>query len=78
MIDVELVKLAIPQGIFAVLFVFLLGYVLRENSRREARLMDFLTEYTTLLQDLRDSLLELNGKADRLLDGVADLKRRES
>ena len=72
----QLIKIAIPQGIFAVLFVVLLAYVLKENSRRESRLMDFITEHTTLLQQIKDGLVELNGKADRLLNGVADLKAR--
>ena len=37
--ETEIIKLAVSQGIFAVLFVALLFYVLRHNERREERLM---------------------------------------
>lgn len=37
--ETEILKLAASQGIFAVLFVALLFYVLKHNERREERLM---------------------------------------
>jgi len=37
--ETEIIKLAASQGLFAVLFVALLFYVLRHNERREERLM---------------------------------------
>jgi hypothetical protein len=33
----ELIKAALPNGLWAVLFVFLLWWVLNENSKREGR-----------------------------------------
>lgn len=37
--ETEIIKIAASQGLFAVLFVALLFYVLRHNERREERLM---------------------------------------
>jgi hypothetical protein len=45
----ELIKVAIPNGIFAVLFVFLLWWILNENSKREGR-------YQTTIDKLADKL----------------------
>lgn len=40
----EILKYVITQGIFAVLFVYLLMYVLKENSKREDNYQDIIKE----------------------------------
>ena len=40
--EAEIVKMAASQGLFAVLFVALLFYVLKTNEHREERLMTCL------------------------------------
>ena len=41
-LEQEIIKLVLSQGVFAVLFVWLLFFVLRENSKREERLLKCL------------------------------------
>lgn len=40
----EIIKYVITQGIFAVLFVYLLFYVLKENSKREENYQNIISE----------------------------------
>ncbi|MEG2789671.1 MAG: BhlA/UviB family holin-like peptide [Romboutsia sp.] len=49
----EIVNFFISQGIFAVLFGYLLLYVLKENSIRESKYQDLLYELTDLLPEIR-------------------------
>lgn len=55
----ELIKIAAPNGLYAVLFVFLLFWVLKENSKREdkyqdtiGKLADKLTVVETIQKDI--------------------------
>jgi seryl-tRNA synthetase len=54
----EIIKLATTQGLWAVLFVSLLFYVLKNNEKREERLMSCLDnlsqQYETLTKDIND------------------------
>jgi Flp pilus assembly protein TadB len=72
--EAELIKIAATQGVFAALFVALLFYVLRENSKREERLMDFfeaMNEHIAILgREVSCGFTELNAKLDRVLNHV--------
>jgi len=68
-LEQEIIRLAASQGLWAVLFVALLFYVLRENVKREERLLSALerlsTQYEALARDVgevRDDVKELKGK----------------
>jgi len=61
----ELIKYAASQGIFAALFAALLFYVLKENSRREERLMEFfnvMSEKLSTIDGKLNSVLKIMGK----------------
>ena len=60
--ETEIIKLAASQGIFAVLFVALLFYVLRHNERREERLMDCLERLTTDVGEIKNDIEDLKVK----------------
>lgn len=46
----------ISQGIFALLFGYLLFYVLKENSSRESRYQDLLSELTSILPEIKHDI----------------------
>ena len=50
----EIIKLAASQGLWAVLFVALLFWVLRENAKREGNYQQLLQELTSKLVILED------------------------
>lgn len=57
--DLEIFRLAASQSLWAVLFVTLLGWTLKENSRREKQYQDTLEGLTakiTLLQGIEAKL----------------------
>lgn len=54
--NTEIVNFFISQGIFAVLFGYLLLYVLKENSIRENRYQDLLQELTSLLPEIKNDI----------------------
>lgn len=60
--ETEIIKLAASQGVFAVLFVALLFYVLRHNERREERLMDCLERLTTDVGEIKSDIEDLKVK----------------
>lgn len=60
--ETEIIKLAASQGIFAVLFVALLFYVLRHNERREERLMDCLERLATDVGEIKNDIEILKEK----------------
>jgi BhlA holin family len=63
---VELTKYFITQGPFAVLFVWLLFFVMRSNAEREARLHDILEKfsekYDVVIDELRDIKNRIGGE----------------
>lgn len=52
----EIINFFISQGIFAVLFGYLLLYVLKENSVREAKYQELLYELTNLLPEIKQDI----------------------
>ncbi|HWQ74700.1 MAG TPA: BhlA/UviB family holin-like peptide [Syntrophomonas sp.] len=57
--ETEIIKMAASQGIFAVLFVMLLFYVLRYNEKREERLMACLEKLTADVGEIKGDIVEL-------------------
>lgn len=61
----EIIKLALSQGLWAVLFVSLLFYVLKTNEKRE-------TQYQNIIEKLSSTIsgeiLNIKGKIDELVD----------
>jgi len=60
--EAEIAKIAASQGLWAVLFVALLFYVLRYNEKREERLMTCLESLTQDVGDIKNDIEELKGK----------------
>lgn len=60
--EAEVIKLAASQGLWAVLFVALLFYVLRHNERREERLMNCLEKLTEDVGEIKNDIEDLKGK----------------
>ena len=64
--DNEILKLMATQGVFALLFSYLLFYVLKENSKREINYQNIVQELTELLpiikKDVEDIKNKLNDK----------------
>jgi len=58
-LEAEIIKLAASQGIFAVLFVALLFYVLRYNEKREERLLSCLEKLTSQYEGLSHDVGEI-------------------
>ncbi|MCG4554934.1 BhlA/UviB family holin-like peptide, partial [Clostridium perfringens] len=50
--DSEMFKLIATQGAFALLFSYLLFYVLKENSKREENYQGIIKELTELLPSI--------------------------
>ncbi len=68
----KIIEVAAPNGIFAVLFVPLLFFVLRENSKREGK-------YQSTIDKLADKFGIVDGISKDISDiksDIEDLKRR--
>ena len=61
----EVIKYFLTQGPFAILFVWLLIYVMRANKDREGRLHDLLDKfsdkYDVVIDELRDIKNQIGG-----------------
>lgn len=60
--ETEILQMATSQGVWAVLFVALLFFVLKENSKREEKFQDIITSLTENLDTLdtiKSDLLEI-------------------
>jgi len=68
--ETEIIKLAASQGIFAVLFVALLFYVLRYNEKREERLLSCLEKLTSQYEGLAHDVGEIKGDVEVLKEKV--------
>ena len=58
----EVLQLAASQGLWAMLFVCLLFYVLKENSKREQSFQDIilaLTEKLDTIESIKEALAEI-------------------
>ena len=60
--EAEIIKMAASQGLFAVLFVALLFYVLRYNEKREERLMTCLERLTSDVGEIKNDIEDLKEK----------------
>lgn len=63
-----ILKAALEQGLWAVLFVSLYFYQLRESKHREDRLMDFIDKISTQFENL-------DKRTDKIACDVADIKQ---
>ncbi|KNF07181.1 protein of unknown function DUF2762 [Gottschalkia purinilytica] len=61
----QIIKVALSQGLWAVLFVFMLFYVLRENSKREENYQDIIKELSekfNIVEDVKEDVREIKKK----------------
>lgn len=58
----EIIKLAAGQGLWAILFVALLFYVLKYNEKREERLMSCLERLTEDVGEIKNDIEDLKGR----------------
>ncbi|MTK11092.1 MAG: bacteriocin [Clostridiaceae bacterium] len=52
----KILDLAVQQGIWAVLFIALLFFVLNENSKRESKYQEIISQLTDKFQCIEDGL----------------------
>ncbi|WP_055669807.1 BhlA/UviB family holin-like peptide [Desnuesiella massiliensis] len=55
----EIFKVMVTQGVFAMLFCYLLFYVLKENSKRETNYQTIIKELTNVLPVIKDDIEEI-------------------
>lgn len=61
----EILKAAATQGLWAILFVWLFFYVLRENSTREAKYQDIISKLSDkigIVEDIKKDVEEIKGR----------------
>lgn len=63
--ELDVLKYFLTQGPFAVLFVWLLIYVMRNNREREGRLHDILDKFSEKYDVIIDELRDLKSKVTR-------------
>ena len=63
--DRELFKLMATQGAFAILFSYLLFYVLKENSKREDKYQNIIEEFTELLPKIKEDVEDIKEKLNK-------------
>lgn len=56
----SVLKLIVSQGIFAVLFTYLLFYVLKENSVRESNYQDIVDKLSSSLPSIEQKLDDIS------------------
>lgn len=69
----EVLQLAVSQGLWAVLFVCLLFYVLKENSKREQNFQDIistLTEKLDILDFIKEDLAEMKDDLQSVIKNI--------
>ncbi|WP_073021852.1 BhlA/UviB family holin-like peptide [Clostridium intestinale] len=54
--EAELIKLIATQGAFALLFSYLLFYVLKENSKREQNYQEIIQKFSDSLPQIENSI----------------------
>jgi preprotein translocase subunit YajC len=65
----EVIKMAASQGLWALLFVVLLFWVLRENAKREEKYQNILQDLTNRLLVLEDIQHKVCKISDRIFGG---------
>jgi hypothetical protein len=68
LLEAEVFKLALTQGPFAALFVALLFWVLRENSKRENTLMSFFDKIDARTANIERRQESISERVDRIID----------
>ena len=63
--DSELFKLMATQGAFAILFSYLLFYVLKDNSKREDKYQNIIEELTELLPKIKEDVEDIKEKLNK-------------
>lgn len=58
----DIIQLVASQGAFALLFSYLLFYVLRENSKREENYQNILKDLSKSIPEIQNDLKELTDK----------------
>lgn len=58
----EVFKLVATQGIFATLFLYLLFYILKENSKREQKYQSIIDKLTRYLPSIQDNIKKIDNK----------------
>ena len=61
----EFIKLMATQGAFAILFSYLLFYVLKENSKREDKYQNIIEEFTELLPKIKEDVEDIKEKLNK-------------
>ncbi|KEI92225.1 BhlA/UviB family holin-like peptide [Clostridium botulinum] len=64
----EIIKLVASQGVFAIFFAYLLFYVLKENSKREGKYQEIISDLTqrfNILDDVKKSVDKIEEKLER-------------
>ena len=74
--EAEIIKLAASQGLWAVLFVGLLFYVLKENGEREKRLLSALEQLSEQYKELTLDLKEVRNDVKEVCEDLSEIKRR--
>lgn len=62
MVFEEIMGLAVSNGIFAVLFVFLLFYLLKDSAKREKKYQDTigtLSKHLEIVNDIKEDVIEV-------------------
>lgn len=73
----EVIKVAVSNGIFAVLFCALLAYELKVTGKREEKYQNIILSLATALESLDNVEVELFGIDKRLEDLCRTVERRE-
>lgn len=60
--DKNLYEFILSQGVFAALFLYLLFYVLKENSKREQVYQKVIQDLSALLPDIKKEIEEIKNK----------------
>lgn len=58
----NILELLTSQGVFAILFSYLLFYILKENNRREENYQQIIKDLSETLPEIQDNIKEINAK----------------
>ena len=58
----SILELLTSQGVFAILFSYLLFYILKENNRREENYQQIIKDLSETLPEIQDNIKEINAK----------------
>ena len=67
----ELIKIVVSNGIFAVLFVYLLLYILKDSQKREnayRKTIDDLAQHLSAIEDVKEEIEEIKSYIERRCD----------